>query len=1145
MLRAVRIFVVLIGFMLLAHIAQAGQIELLSKAGDVSDTATGFGSLPIDQRVPAISADGRWIAFASAVVNLAAGQKDLNGAHDVFLHDRQTGTTVLVSHAAGSPTTAASGGVSFPASISDDGRWVVYQSTADDLVPGQVVANTSAQIILYDRDTGTNTLVSHSTAGPAVNGNGQSSAPRISGDGNWVAFESGASDLVAGDGPQNFWDVFLYERATGQTTLVSRAAGTTLTFANHQSFRPSLSHDGRWVAFRSEASDLVPGFSNASSWPANAYLFDRVTGAMTLVSRTSASATTGAGGWYPEISPDGSAVVFPSDATNVVPGQTDLAGTWDLFLFDRASGTNLLVSHAPGSPTTSAGAGEMPDQFQVAQGGAWVVFVRWEAQGSQIHLFRRSDSSVTLVSRSTAAPSSPVQGANDYSLSPWITPDGAFVAFSSRATDLVPGQSGPSTFNVYLYDRAAGTLALASGSGGSGQIAGNGPSASPAVSADGSVAAWYTWATDLDPAATDLNGTVDMALHDRSTAATTLATLHAPGQASETASRTSILVSASADGRYAVFLSTAINVVPGQVNRNDQNVFLVDRVAGTTTLVSRAAGLSATTTGDGSALDAAISADGAYIAFVSRGKDHVPGQIDTNLEYDEYLGSIPGSDVFLYDRAAGTTTLVSHAAGSNVTAGEYPCYSELSLSADGRYVVFGCVADDLVAGQVDANLDQDIFLYDRIAGTTVLVSRQAGTAATAGDWYSFAPVLSGDGRWVAFASSATNLVAGSTDTNNSPDVFLFDRDSGQTLLVSRAAGTAATAADRYSQEPALSADGRYVVFTSVAGNLVPGQSGPVNTNLFLFDRVTGVVELISRRAGTATTTVEGAWQGSVSNDGRYVAFLSTGSLLVPGQSAGLGVAKSNVFVHDRVTRETELVSRSILSPARASNGNALKPVLTPDGRYVAFVSLATDLASGATGNDVYLADRQLHTLERIAEGPNPYYYYYYPSGTMTPVPRPSADGNVLLFTSGATDLVAGDFNGANDTFAWVRSGPGTGDFFTLPPCRLIDTRQGTALASDVPGLVQVHGVCGIPATATAVAVNVTVLQGQGAGRLTLHPGNLSTPNTSTINFQPGQTLANNAILALASNGEGTLGILPVVTGGGTVHVVVDVSGWFE
>ena len=1146
MLRVICSLAVPIGLLLLAPVARASQLELLSTAGDESDTATGLGSLPTDQQAPAVSADGRWVAFTSTAVNLAAGQSDRNGVHDVFLHDRQTGTTVLVSHAAGSPTTAASGGGSKAASISDDGRWIVYNSTADDLVPGQTPPTTD-QIYLYDRDTGTNTLVSHSTAGPAENAAGQSSHPRISGDGNWVAFESGASDLVAGqNGPQDFWDVFLYERATGQTMLVSRAAGTTLTAANHQSFRPALSHDGRWVAFRSEASDLIPGFSHGSSWHANAYLFDRVTGAMTLVSHAVGSATTGLGGWYPEISSDGAAVIFPSDATNLVPGQIDVAGTWDLFLFDRASGTNVLVSHAPGSPTTGTSINEQPGEYQVAPGGSWVVYRGLDAQiNYQVYLFRRSDSSVTLVSRSATSPG---QGGNQYSLNPRLTPDGAFVVFSSRATDLVPGFAGPATYNVYLFDRVAGTLVLASGSGGSGHIAGNHFSASPEVNDDGSVVAFYTWSSDLVPGVADLNGTRDLAFYDRGAAATVYASLHAPGQASATPSTHSTLVSASADGRYAVFLSAAANVVPGQVDRNDsQDVFLVDRVAGTTTLVSRAAGLPATA-GDGESLSAAISADGAYVAFVSRGRDHVAGQIDTNVEDLGYGVWIPGPDVFLLDRAAGTTALVSHVAGSSVTAGEYPCYSELSsevsLSADGRYVAFSCNADDLVAGQDDPNFETDIFLYDRVGGTTVLVSRKAGTAATAADWFSFGPVVSGDGRWVAFTSYATNLVAGGID-NGQSDVFLFDRDSGQTLLASRAAGTAATAANQLSHESALSPDGRYLAFSSLATNLVPGQSGPGSENVFLFDRVTGVVELISRAAGTSTTTAAGAsWNPSVSANGQYVAFRSYGSNLIPGQS-GPGLATANVFVHDRVTRQTELISRSILSPQRTSNQSSQKPTLSPDGRYVAFISRATDLASGSTGGDVYLADRQLQTLERVAEGPGTYF-----SASWTvpaTIPLLGADGTVL-FTSGDTGLAPGDWNGADDVFAWVRSGPGAGDFFTVAPCRLIDTRQagqGPALVSGVPAVIDVHGVCGIPTTAKAIALNVTVLQPQGAGRLTLHPGNLSTPNTSTINFPAGVNLANNAILALASNGEGTLGITPTVSGGGTVHVIVDVSGWFE
>ncbi|MES1244175.1 MAG: hypothetical protein ABUT39_21400 [Acidobacteriota bacterium] len=347
----------------------------------------------------------------------------------------------------------------------------------------------------------------------------------------------------------------------------------------------------------------------------------------------------------------------------------------------------------------------------------------------------------------------------------------------------------------------------------------------------------------------------------------------------------------------------------------------------------------------------------------------------------------------------------------------------------------------------------------------------------------------------------------------------------------------------------MSPDGRYLVFSSRAGNLVPGQDGPPQSdNVFLFDRVTGTVELISRAAGTATTAVSGAQDGQVSEDGRYVVFRSAAGNLVPGQTAGPGTAKLNVFVHDRVTRQTEIVSRSVLSPLQTSNHDSQPPTLSPDGRYVAFFSQATDLAAGATGSDLYLADRQLHTLERVAAGTGIPASPYVASVAR---PRLSADGGVVLFTSAWSHLAADDLNVADDVFAWTRSALGilgTGDYYTVAPCGLIDTRQagqGPALASGVPALVKVHGVCGIPGTAKAVAVNVTVLQAQGAGRLTLHPGNLSTPNTSTINFPAGLNLANNAILGLATNGEGTLGILPVVTGGGTVHVIVDVSGWFE
>jgi hypothetical protein len=120
------------------------------------------------------------------------------------------------------------------------------------------------------------------------------------------------------------------------------------------------------------------------------------------------------------------------------------------------------------------------------------------------------------------------------------------------------------------------------------------------------------------------------------------------------------------------------------------------------------------------------------------------------------------------------------------------------------------------------------------------------------------------------------------------------------------------------------------------------------------------------------------------------------------------------------------------------------------------------------------------------------------------------------------------------------------DFFTLTPCRLFDSRNAAGpLPSSVEQSVNVHGICGVPATARAIALNVTATGPTSAGYVTLYPGHLAPPRTSTLNFSAGQTRANNVIMFLALDGSGTLGVVPVVTGGGTVHVIVDAVGYFE
>jgi len=176
-----------------------------------------------------------------------------------------------------------------------------------------------------------------------------------------------------------------------------------------------------------------------------------------------------------------------------------------------------------------------------------------------------------------------------------------------------------------------------------------------------------------------------------------------------------------------------------------------------------------------------------------------------------------------------------------------------SLSADGRYVVFVSSAANLVPGQIDDNRGSDVFLYDRATGAITLVSRTAASAVTAGNDVSPSATLSADGRWVLFASGATDLVAGQQDLGfASSNVFLWDRVTGRTTLVSRSSRSPKIPGNSLSVFQDLSADGRWIVFGSFATDLVDRQ---VDANrqfldIFLFDRVTGRTTLVSHAAGS-------------------------------------------------------------------------------------------------------------------------------------------------------------------------------------------------------------------------------------------------------------------------------------------------------
>src|SRR5438093_412858 len=307
----------------------------------------------------------------------------------------------------------------------------------------------------------------------------------------------------------------------------------------------------------------------------------------------------------------------------------------------------------------------------------------------------------------------------------------------------------------------------------------------------------------------------------------------------------------------------------------------------------------------------------------------------------------------LWGRSAGAQTTERVSVASDGTTEGNDASLGSALSADGRFVAFDSAATDLVAG--DTNGVSDVFVHDRQTGTTERVSITSdGTQGNGKSGllsFAFPPALSADGRFVAFVSFATNLVAG--DTNGATDVFVHDRQTGTTERVSVASdGTQGNAA---SAGAALSADGRFVAFHSTATNLVAGDTNG-KTDVFVHDRQTGITERVSV-ASDGTQGNNASSYPALSADGRFVAFDSDATDLVAGDTNGT----NDVFVHDGQTGTTERVS--VASDGTQGNGPSSGAALSADGGLVAFHGTATNLVAGDTNGtyDVFVHDRPVST----------------------------------------------------------------------------------------------------------------------------------------------------------------------------------------
>ncbi len=404
------------------------------------------------------------------------------------------------------------------------------------------------------------------------------------------------------------------------------------------------------------------------------------------------------------------------------------------------------------------------------------------------------------------------------------------------------------------------------------------------------------------------------------------------------------------------------------------------------------------------------STDGRFVAFVSDASNLVAG--DTN----------DSTDVFVRDRQTGQTTRVSvDSAGTEAEATVLGSNSP-SISADGRYVAFESEADNLVPGRTDGFVFTHVYVHDRQTGATTRVSvDSAGQRAELGG---NSPSISADGRFVAFVSR-TELVL--PDDNSDPDVFVHDRQTGETTRVSvNSAGEQAEtpfATPPGSYDPAISANGRFVSFTSVAFNLVSDQDR-IGYDIYVHDRQTGETTRASVNANGEQGNSDSN-SSSISADGRYVAFDSFADNLVAGDTSG-GLDGSDVFVRDRQTGRTTRVS--VDSAGTQADDSSSLPSISANGRFVSFSSDATNLVVGDTNGftDIFLHDRLTGetTRENLSEDGAE-------ANSVTFSHSLSPDGGLVAFQSAADNLVPGDDNSLNDVFAATSSAPPPGP--GLPP----------------------------------------------------------------------------------------------------------------
>jgi K319L-like, PKD domain/Secretion system C-terminal sorting domain/FIMAH domain/WD40-like Beta Propeller Repeat len=523
--------------------------------------------------------------------------------------------------------------------------------------------------------------------------------------------------------------------------------------------------------------------------------------------------------------------------------------------------------------------------------------------------------------------------------------------------------------------------------------------------------------------------------------------------------------------------------------------------------------------------DPKLSADGRFMVFWSDASDLVSN--DTNGKYD----------VFVRDLQNGATALVSVNRDGTNSGNSYSIDPE--ISADGRFVAFTSYARDLVSNNTTGY--GDIFVRDLQNGTTTLVSvNRDGTNSGNG---SLNPVINADGRFVAFISSARDLV--NNNGNNYPQVYVRDLQNGTTTLVSvnREGTNGGNGFRTYAVR--ISPDGRLVAFISNASDLVNNDTNDAD-DVFVRDLQNGTTILVSVNHDGTNSGNSTSFYPAISADGRFVAFESSASDLISNDTNG----KQDVFVRDLQNGNMTLVSVS-RDGTNVSNGSSGTPVISANGRFVAFISSASDLVSNDTNGilAVFVRDLQNGTTTIVSvnrDGTN--------SGNKpSAAPAISADGRFVAFESPASDLVSNDTNNNSDVYvrdlqnrttilvSVNRDGTNSGNGYSSYPAISKDGRV-VAFRSDASDLVSndTNGTWDLfvnkvdQSPVSNAGADQTIITATGFAQITLNGSGSSDPDNDPLTY----TWRENGTIIAGPIGSATSQV-NLGAGSHTIELTVD------